>query len=69
MRNLSERKELDKDMARDLSKTNIGNMPVRKFKTMITRIFTGLDKRMEDINETLNTKISNHEGRGKMAEE
>lgn len=35
-------KEQNKAMARDLSKTDISNMPDRAFKTMIIRILTGL---------------------------
>ena len=32
-------------------------MSHRQFKAIIIRIFTGLEKRVEDMNETLNTKI------------
>ena len=50
-------KEQDKAMARDLNGTGVNNMPNGEFKTMIIRIFTGLEKRMEDIRETLTTDI------------
>ena len=40
-RNLSQMKEQDKAIARDLSETGISNMPDGGFKTMIMRIFTG----------------------------
>ena len=39
---MSRMKEQDKITARDLSKTNISNMPDREFKVMIIKIFTGL---------------------------
>ena len=47
----------DKAMARDLNGTDVNNTPNGEFKTMIIRIFTGLEKRMEDIRETLTTDI------------
>ena len=53
-------KEQDKALARELSKTNISNMPDRTFKVMIIRILTGLEKRVEHMSETLNTKIRNN---------
>ena len=52
-------KEQDRAMARDLSKTDVSNMPDRKFKAMIIRMHTGLEKIMEDINEIFNTEIRN----------
>ena len=50
-------KEQDKAMGRNLSKTDISNISDRKIKATIIRIFTGLEKRIEDIRETLTTKI------------
>ena len=50
-------KEQDKDTGRDLSETDISNMPIGEFKTTIIRIFNGLEKRIEDIRETLKTEI------------
>lgn len=47
-------KEHDKTAARDLSQMEI-SMPYREFNDI--RILTGLERRMEDINETLNTEI------------
>lgn len=32
-------------------------MPVREFKVMVIEIFTGLEKRMEDLSKTLNKEI------------
>ena len=45
-RNLSQKKEQDKALTRDLSKTEISNMPEGEFR-----------KKMEDIRETLSTEI------------
>ena len=44
-------KEQDKAMDRDLNKTDISNMPDREFKAVIIRIFSGLEKRVEDMSE------------------
>ena len=52
--------EQDKVMARDLSKIDINNMPDGNFTEIITRFITGLEKRVEDINETLNTEIKSN---------
>ena len=41
----------------DLSEMEISNAPDRKFKVMIIKTLTGLEKRMEDISETLTTEI------------
>ena len=58
-RSLSQVKEENKATARDLSEIDISNMPGRKFKAMIVRTLNGLEKRVEDISETLNTEIRN----------
>ena len=51
-------KEQDKAMGRNLSKTDISNMPDGEFKAMIRRLLSRLEKRVkEDISETLNTEI------------
>ena len=47
-------------MARDLSKTYIINIHDTEFSVMITKILTGLEKRVEAIHEIPNTGISNH---------
>ena len=54
---LSQMKEQDKAIARDLSKIDISNMFDREFKATIIRILTGLEKRMEGIRKTLTTEI------------
>ena len=48
-------KEQDKITARDGSEMEISNMP--EFKVMIRKIFTGLEKRVEDLSKTLNKEI------------
>ena len=47
-RNLSQKKEQEKVMARDLIKTDMSNMPESKFKTTIIYIQAGLEKGIED---------------------
>ena len=44
-------------MATELSKTDLSNMPDGEFKATIIRILTGLEKRIEDISETLTTEL------------
>jgi len=58
-RNLSQIKEENKATTRDLSKTDISNIPDKEFKVMILRILTGLEKRVEDISKIFNTGIRN----------
>ena len=50
-------KEQDKSAFRDLSRTYISNMPEGEFQAAIMKILTGLEKRMEDISETLTIEI------------
>ena len=45
-------------MARNLIKTDISNMPDPEFKATIIRILGWLEKSIEDIRETLTTKIT-----------
>ena len=55
-------KEHDKATDGDLKETDINNMPEGVFKVTIIRMLTGLEKRVEDVTETLNTKIRNNIG-------
>jgi len=48
-------KQQDKITAKELYRTEISNMPDREFKVMIIKIVTGLEERVEDFSETLNT--------------
>ena len=50
-------KEQNKAKARDLSKMDISNIPDGEFKETTLRMLTGLEKRIEDIRETLTIKI------------
>lgn len=54
---MSQMKEQDKITGRDLSKTDVSNMPERAFKVIVIKILTGLQKRVEVISETLKTEI------------
>ena len=47
-------------MAGDLNETDISNMPVGEFKATIIRLLTGLEKRVEDMSETVNTVIKSN---------
>lgn len=43
-------------MARDLTETSdISNTPVGEFKAMIIRVLTGLEKRVKEMSENINT--------------
>ena len=53
-------KEQDKTLAIDLRETDVSIIPGREFKVMIIGILTGLEKRVEDMSETLNTEIRNY---------
>lgn len=52
-------KEQDKFTAGDLSEIEISTMPDRKFKVMIIKLPTGLQKRMEDSSEAFDKDIKN----------
>ena len=55
---MSQMKEQDKTTAaRDQSEMEKISMTDREFKVMIINILTGLEKRVEDISETLDTEI------------
>ena len=53
-------KEQDEAMAIDLSKTYISNMPDRELRSMIISIFPGIEKKVQQMSETLNTEIRNN---------
>ena len=50
-------KEQNKATARDLSETHLSNMPNGELKAIIINVLSGLERRMEDISETLTTEI------------
>ena len=45
--------------ARDLNETEISNMHYREFTVTIIKIFTGVEKKGEDLSETVNKEIEN----------
>ena len=53
-------KEQDNITAGDLSKTQISNIPDTEFKVLIIKILTGLQKRVEDISETLDKEMKDN---------
>lgn len=55
--NVFQIKEQDKITVRDLSEMDISNMSDKEFKVMTKKILTSLEKRVEDINKTLNKEI------------
>lgn len=57
-------KEQYKTMTRDPRKTDISNIPGGEYRAMIIKIFTGLQKRVEDITETINTEMRNGRNKG-----
>ena len=56
---MSQMREQDKIIAKDLNKMEISNMPDREFQVMVIKILTGLEKTVEDLSETLNKEIEN----------
>ena len=44
---------MTKTTARELSEMDISNMPDKEFKVMVIKILTILEKKLEDISETL----------------
>ena len=56
-RNISQIKEQDKSKTRNLSEVEISHVTDSEFKVMIIKILTELEKRVKNINETLNKEI------------
>lgn len=57
-------KEEDQATARDQSKMDRSNMRlIENLTPIIIKILTGLEKRVEDISETLNTEIKKRTSR------
>ena len=51
---MSQMKEWDKITGRELCEKEISNIPDREFKVVVIKMLTGLQKRIEDLNKTLN---------------
>ena len=49
---MSQMKKEDKITAKELNETEIGDMCGREFKLMAIKIFTGLERRVEDLSKT-----------------
>lgn len=63
-RNIFQMKEEDQATARDQSKMDRSNMRlIENLTPIIIKILTGLEKRVEDISETLNTEIKKRTSR------
>lgn len=56
-RNFSQMRKGEKALARDLSETDVSNMPDREFKVMIIKILTGFEKRVKAMNETFHAEV------------
>ena len=59
-RNMFQIKEQDKITVRDLSEREVSYMPDPEFKVMIIKRHTGLQKKVDDISETLEKVIKNN---------
>ena len=57
-RTVSQIKEQDK-ITRQLNEMEISNMPNKEFKVIVIKRIPGLEKRVEDLSETLNKEIEN----------
>ena len=51
---MSQMKEQDKITARDLNEMEMSNMPDREFQVIVIKKLSGLEKRVENLSETLN---------------
>ncbi|VFV39055.1 Hypothetical predicted protein, partial [Lynx pardinus] len=53
----SPKKEQEKSSEKELNETEISNMSDKEFQVVIVKIFTGLEKRVKDLSETLKKEI------------
>ena len=51
---LNMKQKKNKITAREVSETEMSNVPDREFEVMVIKILTGLEKRVEGLSETLN---------------
>ena len=56
---MAQMKEHDKITARELNETKKRNISDTEFKVMVIKILTVLEKRMENVSETINKEIEN----------
>ena len=64
-RDMSQVKEEDKIIARDLSKMEISNMPDREFKVMIIKVLTRLRKEWKTLMRPLKKEIKKNQSQVK----
>ena len=62
-------KEKDKITTRELNQTEVNNMPDGEFKVMVTKMFTGLEKRMEALRETVRSHRDRKHKKGPIRDE
>ena len=51
---MSQMREQDKTTAKEPNETEISNMRDKQLQVMVIKIFTGLEKRVEELRETFN---------------
>jgi len=56
---MSQLKEEDKIIARELNKMEMMNTPDREFKVMVIKRHNGLEQRVDDLDKALNEEIEN----------
>lgn len=56
-RNTSQLKEQDKITAEKLNETEISSMPHKQLIVMVIKIFTALEKKVDELSENLNKEI------------
>lgn len=54
-------REQDKITERDLSEMEINNLPDGEFKVMFIKILNGLERRVENISDTLTTEMKKNQ--------
>ena len=52
-------KEQDKTLEKELNEMNVNSLPNKKFKVLVLKILTGLEKRMDTLSEHFSKEIEN----------
>lgn len=65
-RTISQKKEQDKTIGKELSEMGIRSMSNKEFKVMVTKILTGLEKRVENISEMSTERENSKKNQSKM---
>lgn len=58
-KNMSQMKEKGKTTTKELNEMEINNTPDKESKVMVIKIFTGFEKKVEDLSETFNKEKGN----------